>query len=772
MRLQSELKHSRKRLRPDGAIKVTGKLKYLTDFTFPNMLYGKVYRSDHPHAEILSIDISKAEKLDGIVAILTAKDVPGLNGFGIVTPDQPVLCDSIVRFTGDAIACVAATSIQTAEKAISLIEVTYKPLSVITSPEEALKDDAPQLFPSGNILHEASFSHGEVEKSLEDECDVVISETYELPRQMHSYMETEGGVVVPHEDGSITVYVGTQHGYKDRFQLSRILNLPEKSIRIISSPMGGSFGGKDELNIQPYASLLALKTKRPVKIHNKRVESVRAGIKRHPMKITMKTGAKNTGKIVAHQVKIVADTGAYSTLGPAVLDFAVEHSTGPYRIENVDVHGISVFTNNGVSGEFRGFGGNQVTFALEGQLDRLAERLNICPLYLRELNIRNEQDRGSLGQRIAPTNGARHVLEHCLKEKQTKSFKPQSNRPWLKYGRGYAITMHGGGLGYGRLDPSGGRLTLRKDGLIEIAFGFEEFGQGVLTVIETIVTEELGCHASDLKIVIGDTEKVPSSGSSTASRATSMVWHSVQNMKVTFLKKMLKAASELTKLSEVELTIGPGGIYEKQSSQNFLLSFKDLANRTIEIMTETEIQFPTTPDQIDSGHYLFTFAAVTADVEVDLRTGKVKVIDLSQVISAGPVVNELGYLGQIEGGGIMSLGYSLMEDAKMEQSRYVTDNFDTYFIPTVKDTPEHLEVKAIETLAKGDHFGPRGVGEIGTVAVAPAIVKAVHDATGNWLNQLPIDRERLMNMTKWNMEVLHESSYNDSPFSVENKCEQ
>ncbi|WP_413382514.1 xanthine dehydrogenase subunit D [Alkalihalobacillus sp. 1P02AB] len=745
MRLRSEISQSRKRLRPDGREKVTGKLTYLTDLYSTQMLYGKVLRSTYPHAKIVSIDVRKAEALDGVKAILTAKDVPGLNGFGIVTPDQPVFCDQVVRYVGDAIAAVAATSLEIAEKALDLIQVEYEALPVINSPEEALKEEAPSLHKNGNVLHETGFSYGQLDKGFQ-ECRYIVEEMYQLPRQMHAYMETEGGIVVPEEDGSITVYIGTQHGYKDRFQLSRILNMEEAKIRIVSSPMGGSFGGKDELNVQPYAALLALKTNLPVKMHNKRTESVKAGLKRHPMKIKMKTGADDNGRIIAHQVEIIADTGAYSSLGPAVLDFAVEHATGPYVINNVQVKGKSVFTNNGVSGEFRGFGGNQVTFALEGQIDRLAEKLNLCPLELRRLNIRQAEDRGSLGQRIAKTTGAEDVLAVLINDanvsKQKKHHEPK--KPWLKYGVGYAITMHGGGLGYGRLDPAGGRIALNEQGKIEISFGFEEFGQGVLAVIETIVTEEIGCHVDDLTITIGDTSKVPSSGSSTASRATSMVWHAVQRLKRPFIQSLLETAAKQLKVQKEVLTIGAGGIYQLDRPNQIQLSFLQLTKINQEMSVSTKFDFPTTPDPIDSGHFLFTFAGVKAEVEVDTRTGKVKVLQLHQTISAGPVVNELGYLGQIEGGGVMALGYSLMEEAVIEEGHYLTDNFDTYLIPTICDIPDELTVEAIEKLDKDDHFGPRGVGEIGTVAVAPAIIKAVEQATGVWLNQLPISREVLI----------------------------
>ena len=730
----------KKKIRPDGRGKVTGKLKYLTDLAFPDMLYGKILRSAYPHARIMSISTEKARQLPGVRAVITHKDVPALNGFGIVTPDQPVLCVDKVRYVGDAVAAVAADSIEIAIQAAELIDVHYEPLPVLDSPEKALDRSAPLLHPGGNVLHRAGFEKGDVESAFA-QCVKIIEETYEVPRQLHAYMETEGGTVVPEEDGSLTVYVGTQHGFKDRFQLARILGMPEEEIRIVSSPMGGSFGGKDELNIQPYGALLALATGKPVKIHQTRQESMRSSIKRHPMKITMKTGVDQSGRLRAHQTIILADTGAYATLGPAILDFAVEHACGPYVIDAVDTRGISVFTNNGVSGEFRGFGGNQITFALEGQIDRLAAAVGIDGLELRRLNIRRESDPGPLGQRIAPTNGALEVLESAARVYQMKKQIPLQEDMWKRSGVGIAVTMHGGGLGFGRMDPAGGRLSLKPNGKIEISFGFEEAGQGILAVIETITTEELGCAKEDIFIVIGDTALVPSSGSTTASRGTSMVWHSLQRLKKPFVDQLLERAVRKTGEKKEKLSLGPGGIWK---NDQYLLSFEALAAGKNPIVVSTQFDFPVSPDPIDSAHFLHTYSGVVAQVEVDLLTGRIKVSGLHQSTAAGPVVNELGYRGQIEGGGVMALGYTLMEDVVMTEGQYATENFDSYLIPGMKDVPFHLGVEAIETLPNGDEYGPRGVGEIGTVAVAPAIANAIYDAIGLRVCCLPVKPETVL----------------------------
>jgi xanthine dehydrogenase D subunit len=761
MRLNRESSGKRWHKRPDGMDKVTGQLKYLTDLQAPDMLYGKVLRSPYPHAVIKDIRIEKAAQLKGVHTVITHLDVPGLNRFGIETPDQPVLCEERVRYVGDAVAAVAADDEELAAYALTLIEVDYEQLPIIEDPEEALLHESIKLHPNGNVLHRTNHKVGNIETGFANSA-YIVEETYTTPRQMHTYMEMEGGLFIPEADGRLTVYSATQHGYMDQFQLSRILAIPETAIRIVSSPIGGSFGGKDELNVQPYGALLALISGRPVKIHNSRWESVRAGLKRHPMKIQVKTGVDSEGRIMAHQARIVADTGAYATLGGPVLNFATEHIIGLYTMPNVAVEGISVFTNNGVSGEFRGFGGNQAIFALEGQMDRLAEMLGMDPWKLRQLNLRHKHALGPLGQRIAPTDGASQVWDMIDRSELWASrTQPTSesrlSAPWLKYGIGAALTMHGAGLGYGIPDQSGGRMALSKDGKIEVAFGFEEFGQGLIATLELMLIEHFDCQASDLRLLIGDTDLVPQSGSSTASRATSMMWMALQRLKPLFLQELLTAASQFTGVAIELLTTGPKGVWRKadlQASRDSsilnveesspLISYQDMSARLIEpIAIETKFHYPITPDPIIGGHFLYTYAAVAVRVEVNTLTGRVRLLNQFHAVAAGPVANPQGYLGQIEGGSIMALGFTLTEDAQMHAGEYLTRNLDTYLIPTVSDIHREFELEAIEELPEEDTYGPRGVGEVGTVILAPAIASAVYHAVGNRINKLPINPEEL-----------------------------
>jgi len=745
---------ARWRVRPDGKEKVSGSLKYLTDLRAEGMLHARVLRSPHPHALILSIRTEKAERLPGVRAVITWKDVPGLNKFGIAFPHQPVLCRDRVRYVGDAVAAVAAESEEIAEAALALVEVDYEPLPPIADPEEALREGAPKLFEDGNVLHRTEYRKGDPDAAFAD-CAFIVEETYYTPRQMHTYMETEGGLFVPEPDGRLTSYSPTQHGRMDRMQLARILAVQEERIRVVSSPIGGSFGGKDELNVQPYGALLAMKTGLPVKLHNSRAESVRAGLKRHPMKITMKTGIDANGRLVAHRVRIVSDTGAYATLGAEVLNFATEHVTGPYLFDHVDVEGLSVYTNNGVSGEFRGFGGNQAIYALEGQMDRLAAAIGMDPWAFRKLNLRRYGDPGPLGQRIAQTYGAEQVWEAIerseLYRSRERELASAGRPPWIRTGVGAAFAMHGAGLGFGIPDPGGGVLRLAPDGKIEAIFGYEEFGQGLYATLELMLTEQFGFAAEDIRMIIGDTDVVPDSGSSTASRATSMMWTALRRMGPEFTAKLLDAASAATGVPAERLRLGAGGVRyalgpgDADSAGEIAAMYEELArvSSANPIRCETSFHYPLTPDERVGAHFLYTYAAVAVKVEVDTLTGRVRVLDQHHAVAAGPVANPQGYLGQIEGGSSMAIGFTLTEDAVMQEGVYVTKNLDTYLVPTIADMKGSIRVEAIEDLPEDDVYGPRGIGEIGSVTLAPAIAEAIFDATGVRVTKLPVDASEL-----------------------------
>ncbi|THF81302.1 xanthine dehydrogenase subunit D [Cohnella fermenti] len=772
MLLTRESSGERWRIRPDGPGKVTGELAYLTDMAAPGMLHGMVLRSSYPHARIVAVSTEKAKTMPGVRAVLTCADVPGLNRFGIAHPDHPVFCEDRVRFIGDAIAAVAADTALQAAEALKRIEVEYEPLPIVDDPEAALLEGAPQLHEQGNVQHRNDYRHGDPEAGFAA-CAHIVEETYATPRQMHTYMETEGGLFIPERNGRLTVYSPTQHAFMDRMQLARILDRPEADIRVVSSPIGGSFGGKDELNVQPYGALLALATGKPVKLHNSRWESVRAGLKRHPMKIRMKTGTDAGGKLLAHRVSIVSDAGPYSTLSAEVLNFSVEHALGPYRFGAAEVKSVCVFTNNGMSGEFRGFGGNQAVFAMEGQLDRLAEKLGMDPWELRRINLRKPDDPGPLGQPISATDGVRQVWEalgesRLWRERERARSANAGRRaevgagakeadatstgggpaaveppPWIKTGYGAAFVMHGAGLGVGIPDPAGGRLRLAQDGRIEAVFGYEEFGQGLIASLEQMLIEQYGFAADDLRIVIGDSDVVPNSGSSTASRSTSMMWQSLRRLRAPFKGKLRAEAARLLGRPAESVKPLAGGVRDAGTGE-LLLTYAELASRAEEeIAAETSFFYPTSPVDRVGSHFMYSYSSVAVKAEVNTLTGRVRLLDQFHAVAAGPVVNPQGYLGQIEGGSGMALGFTITEDAVMDRGVYLTRNLDTYLVPTIAELRGACEVLPIEELPEGDEHGPRGIGELGSVGLAPAIAQAIFEAVGKRVAKLPVDPQLL-----------------------------
>lgn len=738
---------ARWRTRPDGPAKIAGALAYLTDHRAPDMLVARILRAGRPHARILAIDVSRAEALPGVVAVVTHRDVPGLNAFGIVVQDQPALCFDTVRHAGDPVAAVAAADAATAEAALGLIDVRYEPLPAVTSPEQALAPDAPRVHESGNLQRLVTFGRGDVEAAFAA-CAHIVEDVYVTPRQMHGFMETEGGWARVEPDGSLSVHVGGQHGARDRLQLSRILAMPEERIRVVTSPTGGGFGGKDELTVQPVLALLALKSGRPVRIQLSRAESVVAGIKRNPMTIRMRTGCDAQGRLLAQEVDALADAGAYASLGPGVLETALEHAAGPYEIEHVRTRGRLAYTNNGLCGAFRGFGANQMAYAVECQIDRLAERCGLSPIEIRRRNLRQPGTPGYLGQTVAPSERLTEMLAAAAADPLWRSPRGPSADGAEIVGVGMAMNYHGNGLGSVLPDPGGGALRLAADGRIEAAFGLDEMGQGLLAAILSTVADQLGCGRDDIRPVIGDTAAAPDSGSTTASRGAFVVWNATRLAAPRFAAEICAAAGAILGRDGADLKIVPGGVADRLSnSGEILLAFAALAKAIPEgerPNVGAQFEYPKTDYFAGNARFLFVFGACVARVAISRVTGEARVTDLNQHAAAGPVLDVAAFLGQQEGGAIQGLGFTLFEDAPMRDGAFLTANLDTYMMPGIADAPARMALHAREDLDPGDPFGPRGVGELGIGAVTPAIANAVADAIGFFPNVTPFSPESLL----------------------------
>ena len=732
-RLSRENGGNRWHVRPDLPNKVSGRQPFLTDARNDDMLVGAVLRAAEPHARILAIDTREAEALPGVRTVVTHRDIEGLNAFGIVFQDQPALCFDKVRYVGDPVAGVAAVDRKTALKALSLIRVDYGPLPLVTDPLRALAEDAEPIHVDGNLASTVGLERGDVETGFANAAHIV-EDTYVTPRQMHGFMETEGGYAEPTPDGELAVFAGGQHGARDRLQLSRILDMPQEKIRVVTSPTGGAFGGKDELTVQPVLAMLALKANAPVRMHLTRAESVVAGVKRNPMTIRMKTGCDAEGRLVAQEVEVVADCGAYASLSPGVLETAMEHACGPYVTDNVKTCGRLAYTNNGTCGAFRGFGANQMTFAIECQMDRLAAACGLDPVEIRRRNLRKPGMRGFLGQVVAPSERLTEMLDAAAASDLWKEA-PEVG-PDETVGTGMAINYQGNGLGTIPHDEGAGRLVLADDGRIEAHFGLDEMGQGLVPSIHAAVADKLGCARGDVRVVFGDTLKTPDSGSTTASRGGYVVWKATELVAPPFARKLLAKAADMLGRDADSLTIIPGGVSDAASNSGTpLIDFASLARALMPgeaIAEETLFPFPKSDYTKGNARFIFAFGATLARIAVDRVSGQVRVLDLELHTAAGPVIDLAAYLGQMEGGAVQGLGFTLTEDILMRDGRFLTANYDTYMMPTVRDSPERMTTFALEELDPDDPYGPRGAGEIGIGAVTPAIANAVADALGRW----------------------------------------
>ncbi len=738
--------------KPDALDRATGRARFYSDLHFKDMLYGRVLRAGRPHALIRHIDTSRAQSLPGVVAVLTHKDVQGTNRYGIVTPDQPVLCEDKVRYEGDAVALVAAEDPDTAERALDLIKVEYESLPVVSDPIEAMKPESPRVHESGNIYRHGHIRLGDAESAFE-KCAVVVENTYRTGRQMHMFLEIEAGVGLLDENGNVVLYVGGQSPYRDQLQIARALGIPREKIRVVSSIVGGAFGGKDEVTVQIHLALLALKTKRPVKMVLSREESGISGLKRHPVTITIRTGAGADGRLLANKVRIVSDTGAYASLGGTILDVSMETSCGPYNIPNVDIDAYCVYTNNGFSGAFRGFGAPQSIFAMESQMDIIAEKLRIDRMEIRKRNVIREGDISTFGVRIPGSIGIHETLEVASKSDlwlQREAHKARSPEPWCKRGVGIACALKG--FTFGALPDFGAAsIALNEDGTFTIGVGCPDMGQGNVTAYAQIAAEELHCRFKDVHVASADTALTPDTGSSSASRSVYVGGNAIIKAAEKMRALLVSHGAQMLREPEDKVECREGAVVAKDDVKR-RVSYSLLGQRTwgagCQLHVEAGFEVPRFERPLEGSveipHWAFMYATAVALVEVDTLTGKTKVLRFLVSPDSGKVINPQNFRGQCEGAVVQGLGYALTEEAIIEDGYLKTPNFTTYLIPTIMDAPD-IEIAPVETFEKTGPFGAKGVGEIAIVPVAAAITNAIYDATGVRSYMIPIRPERLFN---------------------------
>lgn len=737
--------------RKDGVGKVTGETKFFSDMALPNMLWAKAVRSKYPHARIKKIDTTKAEAVPGVAAVLTHKDVPGQNAFGIIVADQPVLCFDKVRYLGDCVAVVAAETGEIAERAAELVEVDYDLLPVVSDPTEAMKQDAPKVHKEGNIRRHATVRVGDVETAF-GEASVVVENTFRTGRQMHMFLEPEAGIGMLDEHGNVILYVGGQSPYRDQMQVSRALGIRPEQVRVISTPVGGAFGGKEENTVQIHLAMLAMKTKRPVKMVWTREESGVAGMKRHPMTVTMKTAANQNGELVANKVRIMADTGAYASLGPTVLDVAMENSCGPYRIPNIDIDAYLVYTNNGVAGAFRGFGAPQVNFAIETNLDIIAEKLGIDRLEIRKRNALRQDDVGPFGHRIRGSVGIGEALqkaEGCEIWVDRQRLKSTSAAPWCKRGVGVAAAVKG--FGFGALpDFAAASIQITPTGKFVVGASCPEIGQGAVTAYAQIAAEALHCDIGDVYVASADSQLAPDTGTSSASMALVRGGNAILTAAPKMIDLILETGAKLTGEPKDHLIPKDALVVSRKTKTS--LTYAQIAQHLHATGAETRVEAGFNVPRVDKPvegsieipHWSYMYASAVALVEVDTLTGSTKVLKFFLSPDSGRMINPQSYTGQCEGAIVQGVGFALTEDTQIDEGVIKTNNFTTYIIPTISDAPE-IEIDPVETYEKIGPFGAKGLGEIGIIPVGSAIANAIYDATGVRVFTLPATPEVVYN---------------------------
>ena len=673
-----------------------GQAQFVDDIRIDGMLFGALKFSDYPRATIKKINTTKAEQLDGVVKVFTVKDIPGTTHTGLIVQDWPMMIaeGETTRYIGDVLASVVAETEEIAREAVKLIEIDYEVHEPIIDMEKALLENTPKIHKNGNLLSETIIDRGNIENAKK-ETVFVSKGIYETQMIEHAFIETETAVAKPTEDG-ILIYSQGQGVYEDRKQIAKILNLPEKKVRVIQVPNGGGFGGKEDMTVQHHAALCSYLLKQPVKLSLSRDESIIMHPKRHPMKMKYELGCNKNGKLTYLIADIIGDTGAYASVGMKVLERAAGHSTGAYTIPNVKVNAKAVYTNNLPCGAMRGFGANQATFAMESCVDDLCLQGNFDRWQFRYDNAIKNGDVTATGQIIHSGAG---VKESLLAVKDI--FQKE------KYA-GIACGIKNTGIGNGMPDDGIIKIEIISENKVILNHGWTEMGQGVSTMAVQFLTEETGINPDIIEVQV-DTKKEARSGMTTASRATSIIGNSIR-----------ETCKELKKdLNEKSLNELVGKTYTGQWICDWTTKPED---KTKEIIT----------------HYSYSYA--TQVVILD-DNGKIKKIVAAH--DAGKIINPTLFEGQIEGSVHMGLGYAISEELEMENGYPKSTRLRKMGVLRATETPE-IEVIGVEVADPNGPHGAKGVGEIGLVPTAGAVANAFYQYDKTRYYKLPI-KNRIKN---------------------------
>jgi CO/xanthine dehydrogenase Mo-binding subunit len=707
--------------RPDAIDKVTGTAAYPADLIKPGMLHLQVVFAMRAHARILAIDTQAALRHPGIVAVLTAQDVP-YNAFGLIEDDQPVLCSDVVRFEGDKVALIVAENKQAAIEGACLVAVEYEDLPTVTDPRAALAADAPLVHEQRgtNLLLHFPLRKGDVDQAL-SEADIVLEDTFTTSWQEHAFLQPEAGIAYVDEQGRLVLETAGQWLHEDRRQIARMLKLPEDRVIVRYAAIGGAFGGREDLSIQHILALAAWKLKRPVALTWSREESMIGHHKRHPVTIACRWGARKDGSITALVAEIIADGGAYASTSVEVVKDIALFASGCYEIPHLRVDGYAVYTNNIPAGAFRGFGAPQAHFACESMITRLAQALGLDPVEIRRRNIYRE---GSLEptQRSLPAGvSALPVLERCIEEAHTRwgygtpDAEKQPSAPHLRRGIGIACGIKNVGYSFGFPEQATASVEVFGTAELEraeVRIGAADVGQGSHLVLRQIAAEALDLPLEKITLICTDSHEAPNAGSASASRMTLMGGRAVHDA--------ARAAREKWSFTDDE---------RAQAT----IQYRPPATSAVDPVTYTGIP-----------NYCYGYAAQAVKVEVNTLTGQVQVLGVISVHDVGKAINVQQVTGQIEGCLAQALGYALLENFQIVDGRVLTPHFSTYLLPTILDMPTEVIPVVLELADPHGPYGARGMAEMPLIPFAPAVASAIHAATGVWLTRLPMIPERVL----------------------------
>lgn len=719
--------------------KVLGLPLYTADLPAPGALVARLVLSQHPHAEILDIDVSAAERVPGVVRVVTHRDIPGRKTYGHIKPHQPVLAFDRVRMIGDPVAMVLAETEEAAARACALVRVGYRVLPGVFTPADALAPGAPSLHEEGNLLCTVAYRKGDPEAAFRRPDVVVVEGEYFTPAVEHAYLEPEAALALPTGDG-VEVHCPSQGSFDFQEQIAETLAIPRPRCRVVYVPAGGAFGGREEPLGAIHAALGAWLTGRPVRLVLTREESIVMSTKRHAEYLRYRTAATRDGKIVAMDIDILLDTGAYASLGPAVTTRSASFATGPYYVPNLRVRARAVYTNNPVAGAMRGFGSPQVAFAAETQMERLARRLGLDPFHIRRLNALRPGMTTATGDVLGPGHAFLATLDAV--EEAVKSLDVPPPPAGMRRGVGIACAYKNVGLGTGLQERAGCSMELLAGGKLLVRVGCVDTGQGSDTVMAQLAAEATGISLANVSVRASDTHDTPDAGITTGSRMVFLSGNAVWQTGLLFRERMRAEAREL-------LGVAEGGAFDPARL------YEEMARRGRRLFVEHEYVAPATrpippvvedPPRDPEGqrlHYAYCFTTQAAVVDVDEKTGKVYLRRLVAASDVGRILHRASTEGQVEGGVAMGVGYALYEELQVKEGRVLTTDLVKLGVPRSTQIPD-IDVILVEDPLPHGPLGAKGMAELPVAATAPAIANAVYRAVGFSPSRLPVRPEHIL----------------------------